>query len=109
LKLPPGRFVKLKMRVPDIPAGVTMVFLPAPATSSVPNNGILAEIDRVDPARGKLVAERLGELIARNDEVFRWLEASPRHTTLFAVDPVAALREALPDLRADFFDGWKGA
>jgi hypothetical protein len=46
------------------------------------------------------------QLIARNDTVMSWLEADPAHAALFASDPVAGLREALPDLPPDFFDSW---
>ena len=50
--------------------------------------------------------ERKALLAKRNNEVMAWLERSSAHTQLFARDPQAALRLALPDLPADFFDGW---
>ena len=109
MKHPVGRFVKLQMKVAERPGAVRMTFLPATQAPTIDTHGVLADVCKTDPARAKLLEQRLGELVRRNDELFRWLEASPRHTALFVENPVAAMREALPELSPDFFDGWKHA
>lgn len=43
------------------------------------------------------IAKALDRLIAREDEVFAWLEASEANRSLFARDPEAAMRAAVPD------------
>jgi hypothetical protein len=86
-----------------------MTFLSAAdgTTLSVAGNGVLADIAKRDPRRAERICTGMQQLIGRNDAVMRWLEADPANTALFATDPIAALRRALPDLPEDFFNGWQ--
>jgi hypothetical protein len=88
-----------------------MTFLAATAGNAGDGNaagdGVLAGIAERDPGRAERIRTGMRQLIGRDDAVMRWLEADPANTALFATDPVTALRRALPDLPADFFDGWR--
>ena len=68
------------------------------------NHGIIAQLAQKNPQRAERVRARVNDLIAHNHAFFVWLERTPENSGLFARDPVAALRKALPDLPADFFD-----
>ena len=104
---PARRFVQLRHLDP-IPGSATTTFMSAPAGArpDAATHGILADLAVRDPQRAAQVQDRLQFLIARNDTVMAWLEADPANSALFAGNPVAALRRALPDLGPDFFDGW---
>jgi hypothetical protein len=104
---PTTRFARLRHDLPG-QQHVTTTFLGASATAdaALANNGVIAEIAASDPARAQLVTSRMQQLIAHNDAVMAWIEADPSHAVQFAQDPVAALRQVIPDLPADFFDGW---
>jgi len=102
---PKGRFARISHKAHD---RVTTTFLAAepgyvPDTS---NHAVLADVAKTDPARAARIQEGLRRLVASDDAVMAWLEADPAHAALLASDPRAALRQALPDLPADFFDGW---
>ena len=106
---PDRRFVRLR-HADQQRAGVitTMTFLSADGNASAgTDNGVLADIAARDPGRAELIRARMRQLIDRDDAVMRWLEADPPNTALFTSDPVTALHRALPDLPADFFDGWR--
>lgn len=106
---PDRRFVRLR-HAGQQRAGVTttMTFLSANGNASAAaGGGVLADIAARDPRRAELIRAGMRQLIGRDDTVMRWLEADPANTALFATDPVTALRHALPDLPADFFDGWR--
>lgn len=114
---PSKRFVR--MRHDDSrPVHATATFLgtePQPPTGSSPgsspaaDHGVIAAIAADDPERASRVQAGLRHLISRNDAVMSWLEADPDNTALFTRDPEAALRQALPDLPSDFFDGWRAS
>jgi hypothetical protein len=104
---PARRFVQLRHADP-IPGSATTTFMSAPAGArpDPATHGVLADLAMRDPRRAARVQDRLQFLISRNEAVMAWLEANPANSALFASDPVAALRRALPDLGPDFFDGW---
>jgi len=104
---PDRRFVRLRHADAD-QQHVTTTFVSADASRppTLETNGVLAGIAETDPARARLILERLRTLIAHNHEMMTWLEADGGNAVLFARDPVAAVRQALPDLPADFFEGW---
>ena len=106
---PPGqRFVRL--RHPDSPAGaVTATFAASGTRPEAAAHPVVAELARHEPERAERVAHGLDHLLSREPEVLTWLEADPAHPALFAADPLAALRRALPDLPAGFFDDWRQA
>jgi hypothetical protein len=110
---PDQRFAQLKHADPKL-GEVTTTFLSAPASLAAPAgqapraaaHPALAGIAADDPQRAARIQAGMHQLIARNDTVMSWLGADPANAALFASDPVAGLREALPDLPPDFFDGW---
>jgi hypothetical protein len=105
---PNRQFVRLAHADPKL-AGTTMTFLGAAPEASVTadNDGILASIAEKDPPRAARIQAGLAQLIAQNDRVMSWLQADVANTTLFAQDPAAAVHAALPELPADFFEGWQ--
>jgi hypothetical protein len=106
---PTRRFVKGRHALEGVPVFDMILLGALPDDRPTPeNNGILAGIAQADPVRAQRLATRLRELIARNDALFAWIEAKPEHGALFINDPVAAVRQALPDLPPDFFDDWGG-
>ena len=104
---PNNRFARLRHEQAG-PHTVTTTLLGATATAgdALAGNSVIADIAKTDPARAELITNRMQQLIAHNDAVMAWLEADPSHATQFAQDPVTALRQVIPDLPADFFDGW---
>lgn len=106
---PGGRFVHLRIPSDSVARHhfTARAAEPGAAAPLPETHGVLADIAASDPGRARRVAARLGELIAREDVVLTWLEADPAHTARFLEDPATALREALPELPADFFAGWK--
>jgi hypothetical protein len=104
---PDRRFVRLRHADP-VSGSATTTFMsgPAGARPDPATHGVLADLAVRDPQLAARVADRLQFLISRNDTVMAWLEADPANSALFASDPVAALRRALPDLGPGFFDGW---
>jgi hypothetical protein len=107
---PATRFVRLHQPAPNL-GGVTLTFLAAGADAAAhtTSNGLLASVATTDPARAQKIEAGLAELIKHDDAMMSWLEADPAHAAQFAADPVSAVHAALPDLPADFFDGWSGA
>jgi hypothetical protein len=106
--VPAGRFVRLSHAEAEL-AGVTTTFLAA-AEDSAPDaesNGILASVAATDPQRAARIQSGLSELIAHDEQVMSWLESDPANAAQFAHDPFAALHAALPELPADFFEGWR--
>jgi hypothetical protein len=109
-KYPERRFMRLK--APGIPGQSSTITLVEPAPNMAPtpeNHGVLGAIHAVDPKRAAMIQERLKVLIARDSEFFDWIEKDPANATLFARDPVAGIRAALPDLPPDFFEDWGAA
>lgn len=105
---PDRRFVRLRHAGQREGVTTTMTFLAADGNASAAtDNGVLADIAARDPRRAELIRAGMRQLIGRDDAVMRWLEADPANTALFTTDPVTALHRALPDLPADFFDGWR--
>lgn len=104
---PQQRFVRLRHGKAEH-TNVTTTFTGVEATAAlaVEGHGLLDAIASADPDRAQLVRGRLHQLMTHDHAVMTWLEASPDNVTLFAHDPVAALRQAIPDLPADFFEGW---
>jgi len=103
------RFVKGRHSLEGAPLFDMILLGALPDDHPTPeNNGILAQVAQVDPARAQRLAARVQELIARNGAFFAWIEATPEHGALFVNDPVAAIKQALPDLPKDFFDDWGG-
>ncbi len=102
---PQKRFVRLKTSLePQKPFTMTLVEqTEAPAAE---NNSILAAIRQRDPDRTQLIQDRLATLMKRNDEIHDWITTSHANALRFAQDPVGAIRQVMPDLPADFFDGW---
>jgi hypothetical protein len=107
---PNNRFARLRHEQAG-PHTVTTTLLGATATAgdALVGNSVIADIAKTDPARAQLIMSRMRELIAHNDAVMSWLEADPAHAAQFAADPLAAVREAIPDLPANFFAGWRAA
>lgn len=102
---PEQRFVRL--RNADSPSGAaTTTFLAAAGDVDAEKHPLVLDLAQRDPARAARVAEGLKQLLGREHEVLTWLEADASHTALFAREPAAALRQALPDLPAGLFDGW---
>ena len=82
----------VRLRLPNGTKQCTLTFSAPPLAASSPSRPRLHE-------RKALLAERGAEVMA-------WMERNSAHTQLFARDPQAALRLALPDLPDDFFQGW---
>ena len=102
----------MRLQAPGMPgqsSTITLVEPPPDVAPTPDNHGVLAAIHAVDPRRAAMIQERLNVLIARNGEFFEWIEKNPANATLFAKDPVAAIRAALPDLPAGFFENWGAA
>lgn len=57
-----------------------------------------------DAGQQQTVSNAIERLIAREDEVFAWLEASEENRSLFARDPEAALRAVIPDFDFTILD-----
>jgi hypothetical protein len=104
---PEQRFVRFRLTSNDGGHRTATFTKPPPGFLPTPeNHPLLAWLVQSDPARGKLVCERVAELARRSEEFFTWLERDSANSRLFLEDPQAAIRQALPDLAADFFDGW---
>lgn len=88
------------------PYTITLVEAAPEMVATPENHGALAAIHAVAPKRAAMVQDRLKTLIGYNSQFFDWIEKDPANGTLFANDPVAAIRKALPDLPADFFENW---
>lgn len=105
---PTTRFARLRHARPG-QGQATTTFLGLGAAADIdalPDSNVIAEVAGNDPARAQLITSRMQQLIAHNDAVMSWLEADASHAQQFAQDPVAALRQVIPGLPADFFDGW---
>lgn len=102
---PKGRFARISHAAHE---RVTTTFLAAEPgyVPDTANHAVLADVAKTDPARAERIRADLERLIRHDDAVMAWLEADPAHAALLAADPRAALRQAIPDLPADFFDGW---
>lgn len=94
------RAVQLQMRLDDDKPAFGMNFLSVDP-ENVPNvddNAIIAQLATTDPAKAEKAKAVLAQLIANNEPFFQWLETAPEHTILFVKDPVAALKQALPNV-----------
>ena len=104
---PDRRFVRLHLGAEvQHPHKVTYIAADPADPPTAANNSILANVAAADPRRAQRVQQGLATLLARENELFGWLEQHPDNTILFTKDPKAAMLRALPDLPRTFFDGW---
>ncbi|HOY18421.1 MAG TPA: hypothetical protein PLC89_14035 [Haliscomenobacter sp.] len=94
------RAVQLQMRLDENQPAFGMNFLSVDPENlpNVDDNAIIAQLATTDPTKAEKVKVVLAQLIANNEPFFQWLETAPEHTILFVKDPVAAIKQALPNL-----------
>ncbi|WP_323117739.1 hypothetical protein [Burkholderia alba] len=105
---PSDRFVRLRLPSPDEHhVTATLVQRPAGADSRTLPHPLLDQLIQDDPSRGTLIAAQLAELARHENALFAWLELDSENVKLYLDDPIAALRQALPNLADDFFQAWE--
>lgn len=105
---PETRFARIRLQKEDHPsATMTFVAADSQALPTINDHGVLSNIARKDPERAARLLEDLKALIGREAEVLTWIESAPENAHAFMKDPEAALLQALPDLRKEFFSAWR--
>lgn len=107
-RTPKQRFSRLAHDAPGL-SGATTTFLSAENAPPITpeTHGVIASVAASDPDRADRITEGLRTLTALDHRVMQWLEADADHARTMANDPELAVRTAIPELPADFFERWK--
>jgi hypothetical protein len=95
------KFSRLRMRVAHPSAAHFEVREGGPhREQKAEENGIIAHLLATRDPRADKAARLWAVLVARDAEMMAWIEKDAGHALLFAYDPLAAVKQALPDIPA---------
>lgn len=102
---PNRRFVRLSLTdAPGNSATVTLLSADPMIPVDTAAEAVPWVVEQIDPARAARLRKGIASLLAREGELFDWMERDPANGFAFLNDPRAALRVALPDFPVDTFD-----